>query len=238
VRKVRGLSDGDDTWWKCRHNYFRADWACGLIIADALSSFAPSPHSTLHLAKRIERAAMRERGYRFTQFEDAWVETYRRLAEQHGISYEPQVATAVFQAAAYVKQADYPIVPEAHVVLSHVRYMVESLHLVSLGDREFQMDHKIRPNGLEHCFESIHITQGDKGLVMQELADPNQLTFMVGDNYETDIRPALDLGLTAIWIHNDSLWSQSDDGLDPRVHVIHHLRELPAKVQELASSVA
>lgn len=235
MAKIRLLKDGDDTCWSCRHNYFIADWACGLVIARALGPFAPPPHEVLYLAKRIEKTAMAERGFRFTQFEDAWVETYRQLAEQCGRQYLSEVAASIFYEAAYVKRSDYPVFAETHQVLRQLRPMVESIHLVSLGDHDFQMK-KVRRNGLESAFDSIHITQFDKRLVMQELTADGVQAVMVGDNLQTDIEPALALNLTAVWIHNTSLWAQSENHLDPRVQVIHHLRELPALIARLSGT--
>ncbi len=235
MKKIRVVKDGDDTCWYCRHNYYLADWACGHLIARVLGVNAPPPHEYLQLQKKIERGAMKERGYRFTQFEDAWIETYRQLAMQSGIPYSSAVAANIFYEAAYVKRATYPAIPDVYSVLHEVRTLAESIHLLTLGDHDFQMERKVKPNALEPLFDSVHITELDKGLVMKELADPSVITVMVGDNYVTDMEPALALGIVPVWIHNTSLWTQSDNGLDTRVRVIHDLRELPDLLRTIAA---
>lgn len=236
MKRIRVVKDGDDTCWYCRHNYFQADWVCGGLIAQALGVVCPPPHEILHLQKQIEKSAMKEHGFRFTQFEDAWVETYRQLTDRHERQYVGRVAKEVYFAAEYVKRAEYPVIPDVYNVLRQLHTMAESIHLLSLGDYDFQMERKVKPNGLERLFDSIHITQGDKGLIMQELSDPAVMTVMVGDNYFTDIEPALAIGVTPVWIHNTSLWTQSENGVDPRVHVIHHLRELPDLIKQLIAT--
>lgn len=221
------LFDGDDTLWACRHNYFLADWACGLIIGRELGTVAPPPHEILAVAKSIERAAMDQLGFRFNQFEDAWVDAYRQLMERFHLPARDDVAQAIFYEAAYVKRAAYPVYPKTHDVLNQVRPMVESMHLISMGDRDFQMHRKIIPNGLETSFDSIHITGHAKRETMERLRADGPSTVMFGDNIHTDMEPALDLGLTAVWKRNNSLWAESERGLDPRIHVIDSTAEYP-----------
>lgn len=230
------MLDLDDTIIRCRHNYFWADWICGRIIAGELGLAAPPPHVILELAKRIEREAMTEHGYLFTQFEDAWVETYRQLVEKYGIRFRSEVAAQIFYEAAYVKRADYPVFPETHEILCELKTLVRKIHLVSLGDTEFQMERKVRANGLEPLFDSIHITQLSKSLVMQVLMENQPNIAMAGDNQHTDTDQALLLDLPSIWLHNRSLWTQSENGLDPRTHVIDRLTDLPNKIREINRS--
>lgn len=228
------MLDGDDTCWYCRHNYFIADWACGLIIARELGIHAPPPTEVLLLIKKIERGKMAELGFRLDQFEEAWVAAYHQLCEQAGVRVNNRTERELWHEASYVKRAAYPAIPEIYGVLRHLRVMASSVNLVSLGDRAFQMQ-KVEKIGLTGFFDSKHITQGDKGLVMQELAAEGCRAVMVGDSLHSDIEPAMALGLAVVWIHNNSPWAQSENELDPRVHVIHHIEELPDLFRQIIS---
>lgn len=74
--------------------------------------------------------------------------------------------------------------------------------------------------------ERLGVAKPDKRfyqLILEDKATPHKESIVVGDKYETDIIPAIDLGLDACWFN----WKKQDESdISPKVKVIHKFDEL------------
>lgn len=74
--------------------------------------------------------------------------------------------------------------------------------------------------------ERLGVAKPDKRfyqLILEDKAIPRKEAIVVGDKYETDIIPAIDLGLDACWFN----WKKhNESGISPKVKVIHKFDEL------------
>lgn len=227
------IFDADDTLWACSVYYRQADHNCLAIIQDALGVPLDLQASIVR-ARLVQRASLRRWGYYLDIYEDAWVETYYQIAHRFGRAISQKVAADVHVAARSVKTAPYSVFDDVVPTLTELRRNGHRLHVLSLGDETIQMA-KIDRNRMTGLFDSTHIIQRSKGLKMRLIAMNGRRTMMIGDSLHSDITPAVKLGLEAAWIHNTEIWGQTHNPLDmSRVHVIHHVRELPAIIVNLS----
>ncbi|MBI5467246.1 MAG: HAD family hydrolase [Candidatus Kerfeldbacteria bacterium] len=221
------IFDMDDTFWACNIFYRQADHNCLVIIQEALGMPLDIQRCIVH-ARQVQRATLRRWGFDLNIFENAWVETYYQLAQRHGRRPDPAVAQLVYTTASAVKDAPYVVYDGVIDTLTDLRQRRHRLHVLSLGDETFQLS-KLERNGMTELFNTRHIIQRSKGLKMRLLGSDGQPAMMIGDSLHSDIAPAVKLGLEAAWVHSTDPWGQTDKPIDlSRVHVIRHVRELPA----------
>lgn len=107
------------------------------------------------------------------------------------------------------------------------------LALLTNGDARNQR-RNVETHGLEPYFDCI-VIEGEFGIgkpdervfrhAMQSLSCAADATWMIGDNLEADIAPALALGMHTIWV--DGLGSGLPEGVDIQPHrIVRAIREL------------
>jgi putative hydrolase of the HAD superfamily len=93
-----------------------------------------------------------------------------------------------------------------------------TLLLLTKGDADEQR-HKVDASGLAHHFEAIHIVPEKNAEVYRDLIRAHALTrtatWMIGNSPKSDIIPARQAGMNAVFIPNDHTWVLEHDVLDP-----------------------
>jgi putative hydrolase of the HAD superfamily len=106
------------------------------------------------------------------------------------------------------------------------------LILFTKGHREEQ-ENKINNSGIREYFEEVIITHEKNATVYEKLVrkrcfDFNR-TWMIGNSPRSDINPALEAGLNAVFIPHDYTWSMENEPLkknDERLIVLDHIQQL------------
>jgi len=192
------LIDGDDTLWEC-HQYFEK--AIEAFIA-FLNHARLTPQEVRDTLNEIEAT----QGYGSACFTQSLQETYRRLAERvrdEGVQWITALGEQV---------RDHPI-----QVISGVRGTLEyltlrhELILLTKGDHQEQI-HKIERSGLRAFFQQVIIVE-EKNLqtyikLIKTLSLDPERTWMIGNSPRSDINPARQADLNAVYIPRDSLWSR------------------------------
>lgn len=93
---------------------------------------------------------------------------------------------------------------------------------------------KIEDGGLEAFFDGIHVTDMDKKLTLASIVgDRARASVMVGDSKKIDVEPAVELGMTAVWIPSQT-WNFAKSDIDQsRYREIASVRELPELIRML-----
>jgi putative hydrolase of the HAD superfamily len=93
-----------------------------------------------------------------------------------------------------------------------------TLLLLTKGDADEQR-HKLDASGLAHHFRGIHIVPEKNVEVYRDLIRAYALTpsatWMIGNSPKSDIVPARQAGMNAVFIPNDHTWVLEHDVLDP-----------------------
>ena len=184
----------------------------------------------------VERERVPVVGYAPEEFARSLVVAYQRLCERYGRPVVDQVAGAVWEIGQMV--VDYPIVllegvPET---LARLRDRCRLL-LLTKGNREVQ-ESKLARSGLGHFFDGVHVVAEKDAGVLRELVAHYGLraehTWMVGNSPRSDINPALEAGIGAIYVPHPNTWQLEQEEIADleRVIVVRRFGELDALFRE------
>jgi putative hydrolase of the HAD superfamily len=199
------IIDADDTLWENNIYYEQ----CIADFAELMAAHGFEPEAAERMADAVERERVPIVGYAPEEFARSLVIAYQRLCERYGRPVEDVVSDGVWEIGQRV--LEYPIalldgVEETLALLSgHCR-----LFLLTKGDREAQ-ESKVARSGLGHFFEKVHIVPEKDAQVLRELTVAYGLqperTWMVGNSPRSDINPALEAGIGAIYIPHPNTWN-------------------------------
>jgi len=163
---------------------------------------------TARTVEAVERQRIPQVGYAPEEFARSLVIAYQRLCESHGQPIEDEVSDAVWEIGRGV--IEYPIVLLEGVAETLARLSDHCcLFLLTKGDQEVQKS-KLARSGLGHLFDGVHIVPEKdadviRGLLAHYGLRPEQ-TWLVGNSPRSDINPALEAGVGAIYVPHPNTW--------------------------------
>jgi len=193
--------DGDDTLWE-NNVYF--EQAIEAFI-DYLSHSSLSREQVRSTLDEIDRLNSRVHGYGSAAFARNLRETYERLAERRLNKEDLDYVMTLGQRIVKQQLQVLPGVPEtlAYLATRH------RLLLFTKGDLDEQRL-KVDRSGLERFFQEVIIAREKDAAAYRDMTqayhlDP-LLTWMVGNSPRSDINPALEAGLKAVFIPHAHTW--------------------------------
>lgn len=195
------IIDADDTLWE-NNIYFERAFAEFVVFLDHPTLTAPEIRSILD---EIELVNIRSHGYGTLNFGRNMKQCYQRLAERHVRQEDLERVMGIAE-----KILAQPIelidgVPET------LGYLAErhTLTLFTKGHPEEQRL-KIDRSGLGGHFRHTAIVREKDvasyhALIAEKQMDP-ATTWMIGNSPKSDIRPALDAGLGAVYVPHPRTW--------------------------------
>ena len=220
------LIDGDDTLWE-NNIYFEQ-------AIEAFIDFVG--HSTMTREQvraaldEVERMNVRVHGYGSAAFTKNLQQTYERLAER---DVQPQDIEHVMQLGQRIAGQPLTLIPQ---VAETINYLAgrHDLMLVTKGHPEEQRL-KIERSGLESLFTAtavVHEKAVDtyRAIAKERQLDPTR-TWMIGNSPRSDINPALQAGLNAVFIPNEHTWRLEKEEVAPtdgRLLILQRFGELRA----------
>ena len=220
------LIDGDDTLWE-NNIYFEQ-------AIEAFIDFVG--HSTMTREQvraaldEVERMNVHVHGYGSAAFTKNLQQTYERLAER---DVQPQDIEHVMQLGQRIAGQPLTLIPE---VAETINYLAgrHDLMLVTKGHPEEQRL-KIERSGLESLFTAtavVHEKAVDtyRAIAKERQLDPTR-TWMIGNSPRSDINPALQAGLNAVFIPNEHTWRLEKEEVAPtdgRLLILQRFGELRA----------
>jgi len=220
------LIDGDDTLWE-NNIYFEQ-------AIEAFIDFVN--HSTMTRGQvraaldEVEHMNVRVHGYGSAAFTKNLQQTYERLAER---DVQPQDIEHVMQLGQRIAGQPLTLIPE---VAETINYLAgrHDLMLVTKGHPEEQRL-KIERSGLESLFTAtavVHEKAVDtyRAIAKERQLDPTR-TWMIGNSPRSDINPALQAGLNAVFIPHEHTWRLEKEEVAPtdgRLLILQRFGELRA----------
>ncbi len=218
------IIDGDDTLWE-NNVYFEQ------AIEDFIDFL---DHSTLSREQvrasldEIERLNSRVHGYGSAAFARNLRDTYERLAERE---LRPDDLDRVMQLVRRILDVELELLPGVAETLAYLEPR-HRLLLFTKGEPEEQQL-KVRRSGLEDHFERVVLTKEKdvaayRDLIRAHRVDAEQ-AWMIGNSPRSDINPALEAGLHAVYIPHAHTWrlEQADVPVrDGRLLVLQSFRQL------------
>jgi putative hydrolase of the HAD superfamily len=234
------IFDGDDTLWETEALYDRARSDSAAIA----QSVGLDPGRFEELQRRIDAENVRTMGLSADRFPQSSVQALTALAEESAITLTSSAVESVRRASAAVFDATAPLLPHAAEVVQLLAGQ-HSLALCTKGAPDVQ-ERRIDDSGLREYFDRILVVPTKdsttfKGLLHDfDVAAPASVS--IGNSLPSDIAPALELGMHAIWI-DAYVWIHERrpvavDLDESGLKTAHDLSEIPLIVERLVLSSA
>lgn len=218
------LIDADDTLWE--NNVFFENTIERFI--DLLEPFGFLRDYCRKILNETERRNVRQHGYGVASFGRSLEETYLKLA---GNMAKRETVAQINLLVAELEAIPPKIldgVPETLAYLSQNHRLI----LFTKGQPAEQAG-KVEKSGLQNFFEAIEIT-GEKDVnAYRELVERHRIVknhgWMVGNSPRSDINPAMDAGLNAVFIPHSATWELEKSHLRSgggRLLILPSFREL------------
>jgi putative hydrolase of the HAD superfamily len=222
------LIDADDTLWENNIYFERA-------ITDFISFLNHhryTPDEVRHVLYDVERENIQQHGYGMQSFANALVICFERLSlEQVTAELHETIRGIAYQIAEHPMEF-LPEVPETLADLSQRH----RLFLVTKGNVTEQLG-KVERSGLKEYFTAIEVVAEKDAAaycaVVEKFGLVRDRTWMIGNSPKSDINPALEAGLHAVFVPHNNTWmlerdelrSHADDGHLLQVESFGQLRD-------------
>jgi putative hydrolase of the HAD superfamily len=220
------LIDGDDTLWE-NNVYF--EQAIEEFI-DFLAHSTMTREQVRAALDEIERMNVRVHGYGSASFTKNLQQTYERLAER---DLGPQDIEHVVQLGQRIASQPVTLINDVAETIDYLAGR-HDLMLVTKGHPEEQRL-KIERSGLESRFTATAVVNEKavdtyRAIVQERQLDPAR-TWMIGNSPRSDINPALQAGLNAVFIPHEHTWRLEKEEVaraDGRLLILQAFGELRA----------
>lgn len=233
------LFDLDDTLIYC-NKYFN-------LIADQFADIMTdwySPHGISRdeiMAKHseIDIAGVKLYGFKSDHFPQSFVETYRFYGRLTGRPTSAAEEKLLWDLGLSVYDQEVEPYPYMNETLDALTQSGHRLHLYTGGDPAIQK-RKIERMNLERYFQDrIYIRMHKNTEAMREILRDGRFeeerTWMIGNSLRTDVLPALECGLHAIYMKREDEWTYNILKLDtpPRgaLLTLTELNEVPSAIE-------
>jgi putative hydrolase of the HAD superfamily len=198
VRSRVVVFDGDDTLWTTEPLYDRARQEARLVVENE----GLDGERWEALERALDVANIARFGLSAKRFPTSCREAYLAVCEEADRAMVPAVAEKIEETAARVFDERAPLVPAAVQVLTELRDRFR-LVLLTQGDEAVQW-RRVQASGLAPLFDEIVVVPVKSPEVLVAVlgrleADAEQ-AWMVGNSIPSDMRPALAVGMRAVWI--------------------------------------
>jgi putative hydrolase of the HAD superfamily len=191
--------DGDDTLWSTEPLYDRArDKARAEVALSGLDG-----EEWEQLERKLDVENVRHFGFSVERFPTSCVQAYEAVARASRVPVDSEVRERVRSAAGAVFGQDPPLMPGVRETLQILRTRGVRLALLTKGDHDLQV-RRVERSLLADLFDAIHIVAEKPAAafrdIVAELGVEPKDTWSVGNSVRSDILPALEAGLRAVWI--------------------------------------
>lgn len=227
------IFDGDDTLWETMPLYTEAKEKFFHLMQK--EGFAKVKVESFF--ENRDRRNVKTLGFSRRRFGISMQQTYRHFCSETDRPLRKSVKSQIVTIRDHVFGKKPKLVPFARSALQSLMRR-NRLILLTKGTRSVQLD-RVSTSGLSHFFEKIIVVQHKgrdtfRGIVQALNVSPAN-TWSVGDSIRSDINPALQSGLNAIWIPR-AAWGY-ERGI-PRRSVRFHRVESLKHVRSIVKAIS
>jgi putative hydrolase of the HAD superfamily len=193
--------DADDTLWE-NNVYFERAIANFISF---LNHHEYTPKQVREVLNEVERECIVKHGYGLHSFAHALVGTFETISVE---PITPELHETIHGFAHMIAEHPMEIIPGVEDTL---RYLKSQHHLILLTKGNFtEQTGKVDRSRLGQHFAAIEVvpeknSEAYHGMVEKYGLDP-EITWMVGNSPKSDINPALNAGLNAVFVPHDQTW--------------------------------
>jgi len=197
------IIDADDTLWE-NNIYFEQAWD---DFVDFLSHSTLSPKETRDIFDEIEIANIKVNGYGAQNFAKNMVQCYQHLVQR---DIAPGDAEKIIRFADRILHQPIEMLDGVEETLAYLLERNHDLILFTKGHPEEQRL-KIDRSPIGRFFREFEIVHEKDVAAYRDLVarfnfNP-AITWMIGNSPKSDINPAIDAGLNAIFVPHERTWS-------------------------------
>ena len=222
------LIDADDTLWENNIYFERA-------ITDFISFLNHhqyTPDEVRHVLYDVERENIRKHGYGMHSFANALVICFERLSVE---PVTPELHDTIRGIAYKIAEHPMEFLPDVPETLAELAQR-HRLFMVTKGNITEQLG-KVERSDLKGYFTAVEVVAEKDAAAYRNVVEKyglfRPITWMIGNSPKSDINPALEAGLHAVFVphHNtwmlerDELRNHADDGNLLQVGSFAELRE-------------
>ena len=196
------LIDADDTLWE-NNVYFERS------IADFISFLNHREFTREQVRERlnqVERESIKTHGYGISSFANALCKTFECL------SVEPlteELRERIHQFAFRIAEHPVELIADVPHTLRHLLERNHHLILMTKGAPAEQIS-KVERSGLKDYFAAVEVVAEKNASAYHAVTEKYGLdidvTWMIGNSPRSDINPALEAGLNAVFVPHDMTW--------------------------------
>jgi putative hydrolase of the HAD superfamily len=206
------LIDADDTLWE-NNIYF--DRAIANFIS-FLNHHEYTPDQVREVLYDVERENIRRHGYGMESFALALVRCFEQLSVE---PLTPALHDTIRGFAHAIAEHPMEVLPDVPETLAELAQR-HHLFLVTKGNITEQTG-KVERSGLKEHFTAIEVVAEKDAATYNGVVDKYRLlreqTWMIGNSPRSDINPALEAGLHAVFVPHDNTWMLERDELRPEM---------------------
>ena len=206
------LVDADDTLWE-NNIYFERAIANFISF---LNHHQYTPDQVREVLYDVERENIRQHGYGMHSFALALVRCFEQLSVE---PRTPALHDTIRGFAYAIAEHPMEILPEVPEVLADLAQR-HQLFLVTKGNITEQSG-KLERSGLKQYFTAVEVVAEKDAAtyngVVEKYRLPRENTWMIGNSPKSDINPALEAGLHAVFVPHHNTWMLERGELYPQV---------------------
>jgi len=195
------LIDADDTLWENNIYFERA------IVAfiGYLNHHEYTPAEVRRALNAVERETILAHGYGLTSFTRSLVTCFERLSTE---PVTAEKAERILGFARSIAEQEIELLPGVEETLADLATR-HRLILMTKGNEAEQAD-KLARSGLADHFSAVEIVPEKEPAVYREVIERRELAphtgWMIGNSPKSDINPALEAGLHAVFLFHKDTW--------------------------------
>jgi putative hydrolase of the HAD superfamily len=204
------LIDADDTLWE-NNVYFERAIA---VFISYLDHHTYSPAEVREALNVVERETILAHGYGLTSFTRSLVTCFERLSPEP-MSAEKRERVIGF--ARTISEQEIELLPGVAGALAELGTR-HRLILMTKGNHAEQAD-KVARSGLARFFKAVEIVPEKDPATYRAIIARHELaphtSWMIGNSPKSDINPALEAGLHAVFLFHKDTWVLEHAEIDP-----------------------
>jgi putative hydrolase of the HAD superfamily len=196
------LIDADDTLWENNIYFERA-------IADFISFLNHREYSPEQVRERlneVERENIRKHGYGLASFAHALCSTFECLSIE---PLTPELRDTIHRFAHGIAEHPVEIIAGVPETLQHLQRHGHHLILMTKG-APAEQNSKVERSGLKDYFAAVEVVAEKNAIAYHGVAEKYGLNYevswMIGNSPRSDVNPALEAGLNAVFVPHDMTW--------------------------------
>ena len=213
VRAEQGqtlLVDADDTLWENNIYFERA-------IARFISFLNHKEHAPAQVREvlnQVEHENVLKHGYGINSFAHALVDTFELLSVD---PVTPELHARIHSFAHEI--AEHPV-EVIESVVETLEYLRSRHHLILMTKGNFaEQTGKVERSGLKSFFAAVEIPSEKNAAayeaIIEKYALNKEMTWMVGNSPKSDINPALQAGINAVFVPHADTWVLEHEEVRP-----------------------